>query len=278
VTALLLALLASAAWGTSDFIGGRATRGRHVVGVLGITRPTGLVIVGVLVLIGGGPVVGDRWVEAALSGASLICGMWCLYRALAIGPMSVLAPIFATGAVVPVLWGVISGEAPNAFTFVGLAVAAIGSVLAARAPSTDGVPVEPRGVAYALGAALGIGIGLVLTDVAAEQDALSAVFVARGTEVVIVLSLLAVRWRAWGSELRSPGLLPLAGAIDISASLLFAVASRTGLLPVVSVLSSLYPVVTVLLARALLAERLSRAQAGGAALTLVGVAVVAAAG
>jgi drug/metabolite transporter (DMT)-like permease len=278
VTALLLALLASAAWGTSDFIGGRATRGRHVVGVLGITRPTGLAIVGVLVLLGGGPAVGERWVEAMCSGASLIGGMWCLYRALAIGPMSVLAPIFATGAIVPVLWGIVSGEAPNAFTFAGLAVAGAGSVIAARAPSTDGVPVEARGVAYALGAALGIGVGLVLTDVAAEQDALSAVFVARGTEVVIVAALLAARWRTWGPELRSPGLLPLAGAIDISASLLFALASRTGLLPVVSVLSSLYPVVTVLLARALLAERLSRAQAGGATLTLVGVAVVAAAG
>lgn len=278
MTALLLALLASAAWGTSDFIGGRATRGRHVVGVLGITRPTGLVIVGVLVVIGGGPVVGERWVAAACSGASLIGGMWCLYRALAIGPMSVLAPIFATGAIVPVLWGVLSGEAPNAFTFAGLAVAGAGSVLAARAPSTDGGHVEPRGVAYALGAALGIGVGLVLTDFAAEQDALSAVFVARATEVVIVVSLLAARWRTWGPELRSPGLLPLAGAIDISASLLFAVASRTGLLPVVSVLSSLYPVITVLLARALLDERMSRAQAGGAALTLFGVAVVAASG
>jgi drug/metabolite transporter (DMT)-like permease len=242
------------------------------------TSPAGRVFIGVIVLIGGGPVIGDRWVEAMLSGVSLIGGMWCLYRALAIGPMSVLAPIFATGAIVPVLWGVVSGEAPNAFTFAGLAVAGAGSVLAARAPSTDGERVDPRGVAYALGAALGIGIGLVLTDVAAEQDALSAVFVERLTEVVIVVALLASRWRTWGPQLRSPGLLPLAGTIDITASLLFAVASRTGLLPVVSVLSSLYPVVTVLLARALLAERMSRGQFGGAALTLVGVAFVAAAG
>lgn len=278
MTALLLALLASAAWGTSDFIGGRATRGRHVMGVLGLTRPTGLAFIGLIVLIGGGPAVGDRWVEAALSGVALIGGMFCLYRALAIGPMSVLAPIFATGAVVPVLWGVVSGEAPNVFTFAGLAVAGAGSVLAARAPSVEGERVDPHGVAYALGAALGIGIGLVLTDIAAEQDALSAVFVERLTEVVIVVALLVVRWRTWGPQLRAPGLLPLAGTIDITASLLFAVASRTGLLPVVSVLSSLYPVVTVLLARALLAERMSRAQLGGAALTLVGVAVVAAAG
>jgi drug/metabolite transporter (DMT)-like permease len=278
VTAVLLALLASTAWGTSDFIGGRASRGRHVVGVLGLTRPTGLAFITVVVLIGGGPFVGDHWVEAALSGVALIGGMWCLYGALAIGPMSVLAPIFATGAIVPVLWGVFSGEAPNAFTFGGLAVAGAGSVLAARAPSTDGERVAPRGVAYALGAALGIGIGLVLTDIAAEQDALSAVFVERLTEVVIVVAVLAVRPRRWAPELRSPGLLPLAGTIDITASLLFAVASRSGLLPVVSVLSSLYPVVTVLLARALLSERMSRGQFGGAALTLLGVAVVAAAG
>lgn len=278
MTAILLALLASAAWGTSDFIGGRASRGRHVIGVMAITRPAGLVLIAIVVLIGGGPVVGDHWVHAVAAGVMLVGGMWCLYRALAIGPMSVLAPIFATGAVVPVLWGIVSGEAPGAFTFVGLALAGAGSVLAARAPSTDGARVEPRGVAYALGAAVGIGIGLLLTDIAAEQDALSAVLVERTTEVVIVIGLLAARWRSWSPALRRPGLLPLAGTIDVTASLLFAVASRSGLLPVVSVLSSLYPVVTVLLARALLAERMSRAQAGGAAVTLLGVAVVAASG
>jgi drug/metabolite transporter (DMT)-like permease len=278
VTAILLALLASAAWGTSDFIGGRATQGRHVIGVLGITRPAGLVLVGLVVLLSGSPAVGDRWPVAMCSAVILLGGMWCLYRALAIGPMSVLAPIFATGAIVPVLWGLVSGETPTAFTFVGLVLAGAGSVLAARAPSVEGERTDPRGVAYALGAAAGIGIALVLTDAAAEADAVSAVFVGRATEVVIIAALIAVRWRSWGPALRSPGLLPVAGWIDVSAGLLFALASRSGLLPVVSVLSSLYPVITVLLARALLAERMSSRQAGGAALTLFGVAVVAAAG
>jgi drug/metabolite transporter (DMT)-like permease len=115
-------------------------------------------------------------------------------------------------------------------------------------------------------------------DAAAEHDAVAAVFTERAVEVVLVGLLVLARPATFVPHLRAPGLLPLAGTIDVSASLLFALASRQGLLPVVSVLASLYPVVTVLLARALLAERLSRGQAAGAALTLVGVAVVAGAG
>nr|WP_246852237.1 EamA family transporter [Patulibacter sp. SYSU D01012] len=192
--------------------------------------------------------------------------------------MSVVAPIFATGAIVPVLWGIVDGEAPTAWTFVGLAVAVAGSILAARAPSVAGERPDPRGLAFAVVAAVGIGLGLVLTDRAAEHDAVSAIVVERATEVVLAALVLLARPSRIPAAVRRPGILPLAGVLDVTASLLFAIASRTGLLPVVSVLSSLYPVVTVLLARALLDERLSRAQTGGAVLTLVGVAVVAAAG
>lgn len=278
MTAIVLALLASVAWGASDFVGGRASQGRAVVGVMILTRPVALVAVALVALLGGGDLVGDRWLEAVLSGVSLFVGIVALYRALAIGPMSVVAPIFATGAIVPVLWGIADGEAPTAWTFVGLAIAVAGSVLAARAPSVAGARTDPRGLAFAVVAAFGIGLGLALTDLAAEHDAVAAIVVERATEVVLAALVLLARPSRIRAAVARPGILPLAGILDVSASLLFAIASRTGLLPVVSVLSSLYPVVTVLLARALLDERLSRPQTAGAALTLVGVAVVAAAG
>ncbi|WP_320672323.1 DMT family transporter [Patulibacter defluvii] len=277
MTAILLALLASVAWGTSDYIGGRATRHRHVLAVLSLTRVAGLLALGLLVLVTSAPWIGDDWPAAAAAGVVLFGGILCLYQALAIGPMSIVAPLFSTGAIVPVLWGFVSGEEPGALSLVGLAAAIAGCVLSARAPAPVEMRTRPAGIAFALGAALGLGSGLALLDAAAEQSALTAVLVARAVEMTLIAIVAVGLWRRIGPQLRGAGLLPLAGVIDISAQALFALASRTGLLPVVAVLSSLYPVVTVLLARALLDERLSRVQTAGAALTLAGVGVVAAA-
>jgi drug/metabolite transporter (DMT)-like permease len=278
VTAILLALLAAGTWGTSDFIGGRASQTRHVLGVMILTRPLGLVVIGAVAALGGGAFVADGWELAVLAAFVLFAGTYCLYLALSIGPMSVVAPVFTLSVAVPVLYGLVNGEEPSGLQLAGLAVAVVGSALAARAPSTEGERTDPRGIAFALAAAVGMGGGLALMDAAADHDAVAAVFVERGTEVVLVVLMVLARPRALVPHLRSPGLLPLAGTIDVSASLFFALATRQGLLPVVSVLASLYPVVTVLLARAFLAERLSRGQAAGAALTLVGVAVVAGSG
>lgn len=278
MTAVLLALLAAGAWGTSDFIGGRASQTRHVLGVMILTRPLGLVVMLIVAALGGGAFVAEGWELAVLAGLVLFAGTYCLYAALAIGPMSVVAPVFTLSVAVPVLVGLVGGEAPAPLQLAGLAVAVVGSGLAARAPSVEGERTDPRGIVLALLAAVGMGSGLALMDAAAETDAVAAVLVERAVEVLLVVLLVLSRPRVFVPMLRSPGLLPLAGTIDVSASLLFALASRSGLLPVVSVLASLYPVVTVLLARAFLAERLSRGQALGAALTLVGVAVVAGAG
>jgi drug/metabolite transporter (DMT)-like permease len=278
MTAILLALLAAGTWGTSDFIGGRASQTRHVLGVMILTRPLGLVVIGLVAALGGGAFVAEGWEHAVLAALVLFAGTYCLYGALAIGPMSVVAPIFTLSVAVPVLVGLADGEAPSGLQLAGLAVAVVGSALAARAPSVRGERTDPRGIVLALLAAAGMGSGLALMDAAAEHDAVAAVFTERAVEVVLVALLVLARPARFVPHLRAPGLLPLAGTIDVSASLLFALASRQGLLPVVSVLASLYPVVTVLLARALLAERLSRGQAAGAALTLVGVAVVAGAG
>lgn len=275
MTAILLALLASASWGASDFVGGTASRGRPVLGVLALMRSMGLAAILVLVVVTSAPWVGDRWPIAAAAGVTLLGGMLCLYRALAIGPMSVVAPIFATSAIVPVLWGIVHGETPGPIAFVGLAVAVFGSILAARSPGTDGEATDPRGVLFAIAAAIGLGLGLALLKEASVHAALSAVLVERAVEVLLIAVALAWSPRTIGAKLRKPGLVPFAGIIDMTAIVCFSLATRSGLLPIVAVLSSLYPVVTVVLARALHDERLSRVQAIGAGLTLLGVAVVA---
>lgn len=279
MTAILLALAAAGAWGVSDTLGGVATRGRHVLAVMVVARLASLALAGTVVLVTGAPWIGGDWPWAVAAGCTLFGAIVCLYRSLAIGPMSVVAPIFATGATVPVLWGIVGDEAPGLLTCAGLVVALSGCVLTARAPGQPGMAPDRRGVAFAAGAAVLIGVGLVLMDHAAEQGALTAVLVERATEVVIALVVAALVWRRVAPDLRRPpGIVPLVGLIDVTAATLYTVATREGLLPVVSVLASLYPAVTVLLARIFLGERLSRVQAVGAAVTLLGVAVVAGTG
>jgi drug/metabolite transporter (DMT)-like permease len=278
MTAILLALGAAGAWGVSDTLGGHASRGRHVLAVMLLTRVAGLVLVAAVVPAIGAPWIGGDWPYAVVAGLALLAAIVCLYRALAIGPMSVVAPIFATGAAVPVLWGVAGGEVPGAATFVGLLVALGGCVLTARAPASAGMAPDRRGLVLASGAALLIGVGLTLMDRAGEHGALSAILVERATEAVVLVVLVAVLRRRVAADLRRPGAVPLVGWIDVSAASLYVLATQEGLLPVVSVLASLYPAVTVLLARLFLGERLSRTQALGAALTLAGVALVAGTG
>lgn len=275
MTAILLALMASAAWGVSDFVGGTASRSRPVLGVITLTRSVGLSAMLVLVLALGEPWVGSRWPFAVLAGFAVLGAMYCLYRALAIGPMAVVAPIFATGAIPPVVWGIVDGETPGVAVLGGLLLAIIGTVLAARAPDSAGRATDPRGVLFALAGAVGMGLGLALLKQASVDSALSAVLLERCTEAVVIILILGRRPRALLAAVRRPGLLPLMGLVDVTALTCFSLATRSGLLPVVAVLASLYPVVTVMLARALQDERMSRVQGAGAAVTLIGVAIVA---
>lgn len=278
MTAVALALAAAGCWGVSDTLGGWAARGRHVLAVLLLSRLAGLALVGVVVVATSAPWIGGDWPYAVAAGATLFGAISCLYRALAIGPMSVVAPIFATGAAVPVLWGVAAGEAPGVVTCAGLVVALGGCVLTSRAPASPGMQPDRRGVAFAAASALLIGVGFTLMDRAAVDGALAAVLVERATELVIVAVVVAALWGRIGGDVRRPGLVPVIGLIDVSAASLYTLATREGLLPVVSVLASLYPAVTVLLARVLFHERVSRPQAAGVVLALAGVAVVAGTG
>lgn len=277
MTALLLSLGASLAWGVSDFGGGTAARRFSTVTVLLCMRMGGVLLMGVLALALSPPWIGDRWpfVLAAVAATSL--GGLALLRALAIGPMGITAPIVAASGAVPALAGLASGQAPGGMALAGLAVAACGAVLASRAPGRTGERANRAGIGYALAAAVLIGSGMLLMHEAAEASAITAVLLERAGEVC-VLTLAIVLGRAQFSATGSGGLLLLLaiGAIESSAIAAYAAASTLGSLTLAAVLSSLYPVVTVLLARTVHHERLSRGQLAGAALTLAGVAIVAA--
>jgi len=201
------------------------------------------------------------------------------YRGLAIGTMSIVAPISATGASVPVLVGLASGDRPSAVVLAGIAVAIVGVVLAAREQAPEGsvaAAVARRSVLLALVAALGFGAFFVGMDASADAGVLWALLAARIASFSLIAAVaLGARPRV-PTEPRTLGLLAGVGLLDLAANACFAAATTEGLLSVTSVLASLYPLMTVLLARLVLGERVRRVQEVGIAAAVLGVVLIAA--
>jgi drug/metabolite transporter (DMT)-like permease len=277
VIAILLGLGASLSWGVADFIGGMQSRRMPVVAVVLGSQLSGLALALVIVAIRGeAPPGGDWAIYAALSSLGGIVGLTAFYRALSIGAMGVVAPLSSTAAVIPVVVGIAGGDRPSALQGLGVALAIAGVALAAREAgdrAADASPVS-TGAGLALLSAAGFGVFFVAMDRAGDADVLWAVTVNRALSVSLLgAALLAVRppLGMRGRDLRT---LAVVGMLDIGANGLFALAATKGLVSVVAVLSSLYPVVTVVLARFVLGERLHRVQRLGAAVALAGVALI----
>lgn len=272
----LLALGASLSWGLGDFLGGLRARRLPLLTVLVVSQAAGVASIALVVAARGEGAPGGRHLAyAALAGLVGAVGLAALYRGLAVGAMSVVAPLAATAAVVPVVAGLARGERPSAVQGAGIALALVGVLLAAREPSTGrGRSGVATGVGLALVAALCFGLLLVALDAASEGDALWATLAMRATSFSL-LAVVALALRpslAFGE--RDLVALALVGVLDTAGNALFALASTESLLSVASVLAQLYPVVTVLLARLVLSERIARAQGVGVVAALAGVALI----
>src|SRR5438876_1431468 len=281
MVSILLAVAASVSWGFSDFLGGLTSRRLSLLSVLLISQSVGLVMVLPAVLMSDqAPVDGPARLSAIGGSLAGLVGIAALYRAIAIGVVSIAAPISATGAVIPVAVGALRGETTSGWQEIGMVLAILGVVLAAW---TAGDPMHTSatrhqgraGTGFALLAAAGFGGFFVLLHDASTYSVVWATFVQRLTSVsvllvasLIVRPSLAVGWR------RTPQLLAI-GVLDQGANLLYGFASTVGLVSLAAVLASLFPVVTVVLARAILHERLSRTQQTGVACALAGVALIA---
>jgi len=270
---VVLALLSSLLWGSADFGGGLLSRRLPAYAVVGVSQGLGLLVATIAALVTRGFAEPTSWLPwAVLAGMAGATGLVCFYAALASGTMGVVSPIAALGAVVPVAVGVASGEKPSQLAALGVLLALTGAVAASGPELRGDTGIRP----VLLASVAGVGFGLTMVFVArgAEHDAVMTLWGMRVTSVTGFL-LAAVAVRSIGG-VRPPDLLPLAavGIADVAANLLFALASQRGLVSVTSVLSSLYPVVTVLLAWALLHERLQRLQQIGVAAALAGVALV----
>ncbi len=275
MTAIGLALGASVLWGVGDFLGGVTARRLATLTVLAISQAAGLVgIVVVAGFFGGGFLGGTAIAAAVAAGMGGAIGLGCLYRGMAIGTIGVIAPISATAAVVPVTVGLARGERPGATQLAGVALALAGVALVSREPGSSGR--LSAGVPLAFLAALGFGSYFVFMDHASADDAYWAVVVARATAATLAV-IAALAWGTLRVPSRDLPVLVAIGLFDVGANLALALALNEGLVSVVSVLASLYPVVTIVLAVAILRERPARSQALGGAVALTGVGLIASA-
>lgn len=274
-----LAFTSSLCWGLADFLGGLQSRRRPLVTVLLVAQAAAVALGLAFVLASGDPFP-DLGPAALAAGAGVagVAALAAFYRGLAIGTMSIVAPVSATGAAVPVLVGVASGERPGAVQVAGILLAMVGIVLAAREPggAAPGHAVRAS-LGLALLAALGFGSFFVLLDRATEgAGAPWALLLVRVGEVALLVALAAAIRPRMPAGARDAWPLLVIGTLDFLATALFALATEQGLLSVVAVVGSLYPVVTVVLARAVLAERVSRGQELGVVITLAGVVAISA--
>jgi drug/metabolite transporter (DMT)-like permease len=277
--AALLALGASLSWGLGDFLGGVKARVLPSLVVLALSQPFGLAALGIAVAARGTGIPGNEVAWAALAALFGTVGLFAFYRGMAAGAISVVAPIAAVAAGIPVIWGVaVSGDHVSGLQGIGFVAALGGSVVASLELRPERTQIA-AGVGWAALAMLAFGAYYVPMHAASTQDWLWPAFLFRCTSVTLVWAVVLAR-RAHPRGLRGhwPGLVAI-GFLDTGGNTLFAAASSAhGLLSVVSVLASLYPVVTVLLARLVLGERVQRTQDVGVLVTLAGVALITAGG
>jgi drug/metabolite transporter (DMT)-like permease len=272
-----LALCASLLWGTADFLGGTAARRLPATGVVLVSQAAalvGLIVVALAIGAFNDPIGYLGWaVAAAVVG---VVALVAFYAALAGGTMGVVAPIAALGVVVPLVVGLAQGDRPTALQDCGVALAVVGVVLASG-PEVRAADARGAARPLLLAAVAAVGFGTVIVCVAhgARVSTTMTLLVMRATSVGVLGGLAVGGAVHVGAGRRDLPLLVAVGAGDVTANAALAVASTRGLLSVVAVLSSLYPAVTVLLARAVHDERLGRVQAAGVGTAMVGVVLIA---
>jgi len=283
MVAIAFALGSSALWGLSDYIGGVKSRSFPVPVVLGAMYLSSLTFMALFVGARGEGPPDAAGVSAAL-GAGLvgIAGLSALYRALAIGTMSIVAPIASTGVCIPVLVGLAAGDRPGSVRAVGLALAVVGIVLASREARSGGVDVSRQRLSILLAIVAGIGFGsyFVLAKIASSGDVAWALLLSRVSALPLIGVFAYLALRRGGRRPRGRAIVVLAalGLLDLGANLCYNHATTIGELSSVAVASSLYPVMTVTLAALLLGERVQGVQRLGVVTALAGVVMIAAGG
>ena len=275
MTAVLLALLTALTYGLANYLGPLLTRTHPLAGVLLVGQTVGVALAGaLLVLAGGGLPDRGHLLLGVLAGVCNGVALATVYTAAAAGPLSIVVPIGATGAAVPVAVALSTGERPSLLQLVGIPLAVAGVVLAASRGS--GGQAAPRTLALAVLSAVFFGGFLTLFGAASDDGPAWAVFSSRASLVVCTVAVVVGRGLPWRVPGRVLPALAVPGVLLLVGTAAYGEASTRGLVSVVAVLATLAPVVTVGLAVVVLGERLAARQQLGVATALVGVVLLAA--
>jgi len=282
--AIALGLLVALSYGTADFFGGRASRRVPAPTAVLTSQAVGLVVVGcAAVALSRDATVAPRdLLLGAAAGVTTVVGLACLYRGLAVGRTSVVAPAAAVGgATLQVAWGLAQGEQPGAVALSGTAVALVAVAVVAGMPTgaspDDAGPRASRSMELLLGAGAAVGLGsvLILLSETGGDSGLWPVVIARAAPLPVLAGVLALS--------RAPVIVPRdvlrfvvgAGVLDATANALLLVAVRDDLVSLVAPVAALYPASTVILAHLVFHERLGRGRALGIAVAFAGLVLIA---
>jgi drug/metabolite transporter (DMT)-like permease len=260
---VLLGLAAAVTYGAGDFVGGLASRRLSPLVVVIASQVAGLVLLAGCVAAAPAGFGAQAFAWGLPAGLAGGIGVLLLYRGLARGRMSVVAPVTAVeAAAVPVLFGLLSGEEPGTLRVAGIGLALAAIALVSRAESSE--EVDPKaGLVEALGAGLGFGIFFITLEQAGSDTGLWPLIATKASSIGVVAALaLSARpsFRVTGDDAVQ---LVVVGVLDAAANVFYLSAVRQELLSLVAVLTSLYPAATVVLARVVLHERFTRVQSGG---------------
>jgi len=275
--AALLAIAGALGWGVGDFLGGIASRRLAVLTVLVVSQAVGLVGVYVWVVLTGDAFPGfGELLPAAAGGVAALVGLAALYRGFALGAMGIVAPISAASPIVPLAIDAAHGEVPSAVQWLGVALVLTGIVVLSWESSHDGRARIAAGAGLAVVAALAFGLFFVGIDAGSDESAAWAVAAARTASVPVAVLAALVTATPLLTPRRLFPLVAAVGVFDTGANVFVAAATTLGAVGIVAVLSSLYPLVTVVLAWLVLGERLGTPKRVGGAVALAGAAFVAA--
>jgi drug/metabolite transporter (DMT)-like permease len=271
---LLLALTASLAWGLADFVGPLVSRTLGSLRVIFWAQVGGVLALALVVAVRGEGPAGWGVLFAIAASVGGMLGLFAYYRGMQEGAMSVVAPIAGVSAIIPVVFGIVTGDHPSATQLAGVACALAGVALAS-VEHHEGSRRFAAGAGVALLAALGFGFYFPWMHAAGKVDFWWASLVFRTTALLLVAAVVAGRRTELRLRPRDVAIAAAVGIGDTIGNVLFAASSHSGLVSLTSVLASLYPVVTVLLAASVLHERVAPLQRAGIVLTLTGVVLIA---
>lgn len=274
--ALVLSLLAALSYGAADYVGGFVSKRNAVFRVVFVSQLFGTVpLLLIFPLLNDGVFSADAITWGCIAGVAGGAGVVLLYRGLARGRMSVVAPITSVeAATIPVLFGLFSGERPGVWSLVGVAVALLAVSLVSSSAETSSSK-GSSGIPEAIGAGFAFGVFFIVLDQAGDAAGMWPIMAMRATSLGLVAIAMIVTRTSVKPAPGTMGGIALSGVLDVAANVLYLLATQRGLLSLVAVITSMYPAATVVLARFFLHERLTKNQLLGLALAAVGVTLIA---